>query len=104
MILTEWLDEQACYEWLLKILDPGGLACPNGYALPKGQPLTNRAAFGASAGVIAKYKCRECGKVFHIFTEPDLSGSHYNCQTIVPLRGIIQGQSTQHIAIPCGLR
>jgi hypothetical protein len=35
--LTELLDEQACYEWLLEILHPKGLYCPNGHALPVGQ-------------------------------------------------------------------
>ena len=35
--LTQLLDEQACYEWLLKILHPQGLQCPSGHRLPVGQ-------------------------------------------------------------------
>ena len=97
--LTELLDEQACYEWLIKILHPGGLDCPKGHALPAGQAPHDR-----KRAPIVKYKCRECGKVFHIFTGTDLSGSHYNCRTIVLLlRGILQGQTTQHIAEELGL-
>jgi transposase-like protein len=76
--LTKLLDEQACYEWLLKLLHPQGLHCPNGHALPEGQAPHDR-----KRTPIVKYKCRECGKVFHIFTGTDLSGSHYNCSQIV---------------------
>ncbi|WP_026103090.1 helix-turn-helix domain-containing protein [Pseudanabaena sp. PCC 6802] len=97
--LTELLDEQACYDWLLKILHPGGLHCPNGHALPDRQAPHDR-----KRTPIVKYKCRECGKVFHIFTGTDLCGSHYNCGTIVLLlRGFLQGQTTQHIAEELGL-
>jgi transposase-like protein len=97
--LTKLLDEQACYEWLLKILHPQGLHCPNGHALPAGQAPHDR-----KRAPIVKYKCRECGKVFHIFTGTDLSGSHYNCgQIVLMLRGFLQGQTTQHIAEELGL-
>jgi transposase-like protein len=97
--LTELLDEQACYEWLLKILHPKGLHCPSGHAIPAGQAPHDR-----QRTPIVKYKCRECGKVFHIFTGTDLSGSHYTCgQIVLILRGFLQGQTTQHIAEELGL-
>ena len=97
--LTELLDEQACYEWLLEILHPKGLYCPNGHAIPVGQAPHDR-----QRTPIVKYKCRECGKVFHIFTGTDLSGSHYTCgQIVLILRGFLQGQTTQHIAEELGL-
>jgi transposase-like protein len=97
--LTKLLDEQACYEWLLEILHPKGLYCPNGHALPVGKAPHDR-----QRAPIVKYKCRECGKVFHIFTGTDLSGSHYTCgQIVVILRGFFQGQTTQHIAEELGL-
>ena len=42
--------------------------------------------------------------MFHIFTGTTLSGSHYNCSTIILLlRGFLQGQTTQHIAEELGL-
>jgi hypothetical protein len=75
--LSKLLDEQACYEWLLNILHPKGLHCPNGHALPAGQAPHDR-----KRAPIVKYKRRECGKVFHIFTGTDLSDSHYNCGQI----------------------
>ena len=97
--LTQLLDEQACYEWLLRILHPQGLQCPSGHRLPVGQ-----APHVRKRRPIVKYKCRECGKVFHIFTGTDLSGSHYTCSQIVMLlRGFLQGQTTQHIAEEMGL-
>jgi hypothetical protein len=35
--LTEMLDEQACYNYLLKALHPRGLHCPLGHPLPPSQ-------------------------------------------------------------------
>ena len=97
--LTELLDEQACYEWLLKLLHSEGLQCPNGHKLPEGQAPHDR-----QRAPIVKYKCRECGKVFHIFTGTDISGSHYTCgQIVLILRGFLQGQTTLHIAEELGL-
>ncbi|OIP74622.1 MAG: hypothetical protein AUK48_09465, partial [Oscillatoriales cyanobacterium CG2_30_44_21] len=97
--LTELLDEQACYEWLMKILHPQGLNCPSGHALPAG-----RAPHDRKRSPIVKYKCREYGRVFHIFTGTDLSGSHYIfSQIMLILRGFLQGQTTQHIAEELGL-
>jgi hypothetical protein len=32
--LTDLLDEQACYEYLLQALHPQGLQCPKGHPLP----------------------------------------------------------------------
>jgi transposase-like protein len=84
---------------LLKILHPKGLHCPSGHAIPAGQAPHDR-----QRTPIVKYKCRECGKVFHIFTGTDLSGSHYTCgQIVLILRGFLQGQTTQHIAEELGL-
>jgi len=83
----------------MKILHPQGLNCLSGHALPAGQVPHDR-----KRSPIVKYKCRECGRVFHIFTGTDLSGSHYNCsQIVLILRGFLQGQTTQHIAEELGL-
>jgi hypothetical protein len=35
--LTEMLDEQACYNYLVEALHPKGLHCPKGHALPGDQ-------------------------------------------------------------------
>ncbi len=83
----------------MKILHPQGLNCLSGHALPAGQVPHDR-----KRSPIVKYKCRECGRVFHIFTGTDLSGSHYNCsQIVLILRRFLQGQTTQHIAEELGL-
>ncbi len=50
-----------------------------------------------------KYRCRECGAVFHLFTQTVLHGIRYNCTTIVlMLRGFAQGKSTKHLAEEVG--
>jgi hypothetical protein len=35
--LNTLLDEQACYDFLLHVLHPSGLACPHGHLLPPEQ-------------------------------------------------------------------
>jgi transposase-like protein len=83
----------------MKVLHPQGFHCPNGHEIPLGQAPHDR-----KRAPIVKYRCRECGRVFNIFTGTDLSGSHYNCsQIVLILRGFLQGQTTQHIAEELGL-
>jgi hypothetical protein len=50
--LTELSDEQACYTWLLKILHPQGLRCPDGYVIAEGQ-----AAHDRKRAPRVKYRC-----------------------------------------------
>jgi len=46
-----------------------------------------------------KYRCRECGAVYNLFTGTLWSGAHYNCwATLMVLRGIAQGVPTLHLA------
>ncbi len=73
--LTELLNEQECYDFLLNLLHPEGLCCPNGHQLPP-----NQAPHARRRAPILKYRCRLCGKVFHLFTKTILSGIYYNCR------------------------
>jgi len=92
--VTDLLDEEECYRYLLDALHPEGLHCPNGHPLPEGQAPHDR-----SRAPIVKYRCRECGAVFNLFTGTLWSGTHYDCKTIVMvLRGIAQGVPTLHLA------
>ena len=61
--IDELLDEQACYDFLLRLLHPEGLRCPNGHSLPSDQAPHDR-----HRAPIMDYRCRECGSVFNIFT------------------------------------
>jgi len=97
--LDDLLDEQACYDFLLGVLHPEGLHCPQGHPL--------RAAQGAHdrhRAPILDYRCRTCGAVFNLFTGTLWAKSRYRCSTIVQiLRGVAQGVPTQHLAEELGV-
>ncbi len=97
--LNDLLDEQACYDFLLRVLHPDGLHCPHGHRLPPDQ-----AAHDRHRAPILDYRCRTCGAVFNLFTGTIWAKSRYPCSTIVQiLRGIAQGVSTKHLAAELGL-
>jgi len=88
--LTDLLDEQKCYDHLLRTLHPDGLRCPDGHPLPADQATHDR-----HRAPIQDYRCRMCGRVFNLFTGTVWSGTHYDCVTIVLLlRGFAQGTPT----------
>jgi transposase-like protein len=93
------MDEQACYNYLLEVLHPEGLHCPQGHALP-----TDQAPHDKHRAPIVDYRCRRCGAVFNLFTHTIWSKSRYDCATIVLiLRGIAQGVPTAHLAQELGI-
>ena len=97
--LDELLDEQACYDFLLRTLHPDGLHCPNGHALPNDQAPQDR-----HRAPIMDYRCRTGGAVFNLFTGTVWSKSRSRCTTIVQiLRGIAQGVPTKHLAAELGI-
>ena len=97
--IGDLLDERTCYEFLLHLLHPTGLACAHGHPLPPGQAPHDR-----HRTPILDYRCRECGRVFNLFTRTIWSKSQYPCSTIVLiLRGIAQGTPTNHLAQELGI-
>jgi len=92
--ITELLNEEECYKYLLGILHPEGLKCPCGEKVKLGQ-----APHTSDRAPIVEYRCRKCGKVFNIFTNTMWSGTHYDCRIIVLLiRGYAQGAPSLHLA------
>jgi transposase-like protein len=92
--ITELLDEEACYEFLVSVLHPQGLQCPAGHRVEAGQAphMNDRAP-------VVDYRCRRCGKVFNVFTTTLWKGTHYSCRQVVLLvRGFAQGVPTLHLA------
>lgn len=88
------LSEDECYRYLKRQLHPDGLACPNGHPLPADQAPHDR-----RRAPVVDYRCRECGRVFNIFTDTVWEKTHYDCSEIVMvLRGIAKGVSTQALA------
>jgi transposase-like protein len=91
--LTDLLDEQKCYDYLLHTLHPDGLRCPDGHPLPADQATHDR-----HRAPIQDYRCRTCGRMFNRFTGTAWSGTHYDCVTIVLLlRGFAQGTPTRQL-------
>lgn len=96
--IDDLMDEQKCYKFLKEVLHPAGLSCPEGHPLPAEQAPHDR-----SRTPVVNYRCRECGRVFNIFTNTVLSTISFRCSEIVLLlRGIVQGDPTSHIAQELG--
>jgi hypothetical protein len=55
------MDEQACYNYLLAVLHPEGLCCPQGHPLPTGQGTHDR-----HRAPMVDYRCQTCGAVFRL--------------------------------------
>jgi transposase-like protein len=88
------MDEQACYDYLLQVLHPQGLRCPQGHPLAVEQGAHDR-----HRAPLVDYRCKTCGAVFNVFTNTLWSKTRYRCATIVLiLRGVAQGVPTAHLA------
>lgn len=71
--------ESDSYMYLLHVLHPTGLYCPNHHPLPVDQcPHTRR-----ERSAIVNYQCRECGRVFNLFTGTLWEHSHAPCWIVV---------------------
>ena len=93
------MNEQACYDYLLSVLHPQGLHCPQGHPLPADQGAHDR-----HRAPILDYRCQTCGTVFNLFTHTIWSKTRYSCATIVLiLRGVAQGVPTAHLARELGI-
>src|SRR5215216_4113473 len=92
-------DEQACYDFLLRLLHPDGLQCPRGHPLAADQAPDRR-----RRPLIPDYRCRQCGAVVKLFTSTICWKTCYRCSTIVQiLRRIAQAIPTLHLADELGI-
>ena len=93
------LDQQACYDFLVRHLHPQGLRCHNGHPLP-----AQAAPHDRHRVPILDYRCKSCGNVFNVFTGTAWQKTHYTCSQIVQiLRGFAQGIPTLHLATELGI-
>jgi transposase len=96
--IEDLMDEDKCYEFLKEVLHPEGLTCPEGHPLPPEQAPHNR-----TRAPIVSYRCRQCGRVYNIFSETVLSNiSFSSCEIVLLLRGIVQGDPTTQLAQELG--
>lgn len=96
--LNDLLDEQKCYEFLLNVLHPEGLKCPNGH------PLSEASVHMRDRAPILDYRCKSCGRFFNAFSGTVLEATKHNCiQLVQILRGIAQGVSTAQLAREIGI-
>jgi hypothetical protein len=63
--LLDLLDEQACYDFLVDALHPGGLRCP-------GCRSRRRAVRRAHRDPVLDYRCTACGRVYNAWTGTEL--------------------------------
>jgi hypothetical protein len=75
--ITDLLDKQECYNFLLQALHPDGLKYPEGHPLPLGQT-----PHDYSRTPVVSYRCRICGRVYNLFA---------NCCSCVIHQAIIPG-------------
>src|SRR6266542_5545458 len=92
--IDDLLDEVRCYELLLETLHPAGLRCPAGHVLPADQAPHTR-----NRAPVVEYRCRDCGRVFNVFTATFLVGTRHPCARLVMiLRGFCHGVPTLPLA------
>lgn len=95
--LIDLMDERACYERLVELLHPGGLACPRCGA---------RDGLGVHRrrrGPVIDLQCGHCRRVFNAFTGTPLHGTRRPpAQLLLILRGIAQATPTARMARELG--
>ena len=97
--LLDLMDEQACYEKLVHLLHPQGLACP------RCQARERLGVHRRERDPVLDYQCGHCGRVFNAYTATILQGSHWlPSQVLLLLRGIAQGVSTAQLARELGVQ
>jgi hypothetical protein len=95
--IQELMDDQKCYDYLLKVLHPQG--GPAGHPMRPGQKPHDR-----HRAPVFDYRGPECGHVFNAFTQTVWSGGRYTCvQMVLILRGNAQGVPTEHLADELGI-
>jgi transposase-like protein len=91
--LSDLMDEHACYERLVELLHPEGLACPRCGA-------TNRlGVHRRHRDPVLDYQCGGCGRVFNAFTATPLGGTRRPpSQLLLIFRGVAQAAPTARMA------
>jgi transposase-like protein len=91
--IAEFMDEDSCYEKLVDLLHPEGLACPRCHARDDLRVHRRHRA------PVLDYRCDACGRVFNAFTGTAFHKTHRRpSEILLILRGIAQGETTAQLA------
>lgn len=84
---------EECYQFLISLLHPEGLQCPEGHSLATCKiHRRNRAP-------IIDYRCNDCGRIFNIFSGTVLKGTKYNVTQIIQcFDGMVSGTPITRLA------
>ena len=89
--ITDLLDCNKCYVWLLKFLHDGVLKSPSGGL--------NYIINDSRRSPIITYKDKDTGVHFNIFSGTIFQGTHFSCCKVVLIfRGFLQGVSTAQLS------
>jgi transposase-like protein len=95
--IVDLMDVNACYQFLVDTLHPGGLGCPT---CRRGDTLS---VHDRHRPPVFDYRCRHCGSVFNAYTGTPLQKTHRTpAQLVLILRGIWQGTPTAQLARELG--
>jgi transposase-like protein len=91
--LNDLMDEQACYDFLVKLLHPDGLACPRCHHAD------GLKVHRYDRAPILVYRCPHCLRIFNAFTATVLHGTRRSArQWVLIVRGFAQGVPTAQLA------
>lgn len=94
----ELMEEQKCYDYLVEILHPDGLCCPE-CEIPVEQSKVHR----RDRAPVLYFRC-SCGRIYNAFAGTLWQGTHHSCCVIVRiLQGFAQGTPTLHLAKELGI-
>jgi transposase-like protein len=89
------MDQDACYQELLRLLHPDGLTCPRCGAGRDRYTAHRRRPHSP----VVDYRCKACRRIFNLFTGTPWRGTHRTpAEILLILRGFAQGASTAELA------
>jgi transposase-like protein len=95
--IQSFMDEDACFRFLLDLFHPKGLHCP------RCQAQDGFAIHRYVREPVLDYRCTACGRVFNAWTGTVFQGTHYRPSTLILIiRGFAQGVSTAQLARELG--
>ena len=91
--ITDLLDEQKCFDWLVNVLHPQGLHCDQCQ-----RPASEARIHRRDRAPVLYYRCI-CTRIYNAFAGTIWQGTQRSCAQIVSiLQGFAQGKSTAHLA------